>query len=101
LTEPDRDCAHRATRAVFGDVSWEATHEVPRTPNARPDGEIELAACAKRPSPAAAFGAGLMADARPSGRGESRLSGSQAEARIGRPATVANVTGAARRRRPI
>ncbi|MHB2208219.1 hypothetical protein [Methylobacterium sp. CM6257] len=46
---------------------------------------------------AAAFGAGLMTDAQPSGQFSGLPSVSQAEARIGRPATATSVAGVARR----
>ncbi|MDP4003254.1 hypothetical protein [Methylobacterium sp. NEAU K] len=46
---------------------------------------------------AAAFGIGLMTGAPPSGLFNGRPSVSQAEARIGRPATATSVAGVARR----
>lgn len=46
---------------------------------------------------AAAFGAGLMTDAPPSGWLSGAPPVSQAEARIGRPATATSVAGVARR----
>jgi hypothetical protein len=46
---------------------------------------------------AAAFGAGLMIEARPSGWFSGRHPVSQADARVGRPATATSVAGVARR----
>ncbi|MGT2478052.1 hypothetical protein ACU4GR_02290 [Methylobacterium oryzae CBMB20] len=45
----------------------------------------------------AAFGTGLMTDGQPSGRHRGLPSVSQAEARIGRPATATSVASVARR----
>lgn len=46
---------------------------------------------------AAAFGAGLITDALPSGRFDGLAAVSRAEARVGRPATATSVAGVSRR----